>query len=225
MIVRSTLRGPAARRPLLGAAVAVALILSACGGDDAAGPDTDPPPTTGSPTPTEAPDVDPPVTDPPDTDQTAGFEFVSQEGGVAAVFPAEPEETELPVTLDDGSTLVSPMFVHDAGDSAYFVSWTDFGVPVTDEEVTDVLEGSRDGAIENIDGTLESSAEIELDGRPGLDFAGTAALGALEVRYQALVFVDGERLYQVSTLAEQGSDGETAGRAFLDSFRFVEAGS
>ncbi len=218
--------------------VAAVVALGACSGDEstvdepstptasepAADPEATDPPATDPPA-TDPPATDPPATEPVEAEPADGYRFESPDGTITAVFPAEPEESELPVTLDDGSTLVSPLYVLDQGDSAYFVSWTDLPVSVAPGEVASVLEGSRDGAIGNIGGVLESSTEIERSGRPGLDFRGTAQLQGMAVAYQAVVFVEGDRLYQASTIAEQGSEQEAAGRAFPDSFAFLEASS
>ncbi len=221
------------RRGVIALAV-LPLIGAACSGSDSDTATTDTAPTdVDATTPVEdiATDSLPADTGPvtsesgspvvPPSDGVApapnGFVFVSPEGDYAITFPGEPTSTPLPVALPTGQVTAEAFIYEDGTDAAYFTSVFEYEEGTTDADPEVVLTGARDGAVTNVNGTLVESEFVEVDGVPGVSFSFTVAGG----EGNALVYVDGARLYQSFAL---GGIGQTASfTAFLDSFTFTSS--
>jgi hypothetical protein len=142
-----------------------------------------------------------------------GEVFVDPAGQFSVVFPLEPTESPGSAPIATGEMVDFVSYLAGNNEVAYVVSCIDYaeaGVPDVDID----LEGARDGALTNVGATLSSSADIELQGREGIEFTGTAVAGEVNGR----MYTDGNVLCQVVTI---GGDAATT-TAFLDSFQFLE---
>jgi hypothetical protein len=156
-------------------------------------------------------------------DNFGKVEFTSPEGDFVVSFPGEPKSIDTPVSLPDGSKVSVTSYAVERGDGAFLVAFADYPVKLVNADPTVVLEGARDGALQNVQGTLATSAATSLGAVPGIAFTGTMAAnnGVLTSR----IFLDGVRLYQVFSVGDAASSSLTADTAaFLDSFKLTKAG-
>lgn len=204
------------------ALVAGLVVLAACSGDDGDGSLTTlVTTTTEASEPAPAPDPDPqPEPDPEPAPPSAdGFVFTSPDGDFRVVFPAEPTSQPLSVPLPDGALIESTIFLYETMTGALLVNVSVYPDDYDASDTQGVLEGARDGALENVGAELQTSEFITLQGRDGIRFGGELEAPGATGRYEALVFVDGQRLYQAAGVAV----GEQIDiDAFLASFAFTD---
>jgi len=212
------------------ALVALALFGAACSaGDDVAGvsvltdtADTGSANSAAAETAVPAPtDTQPADTEPADTDGavTDGVVFTAPTDDYVITFPGEPTPTPLAVPLPTGQVAAEAFIYEDGVDAAYFTSVFDYPEGSIDSDPEVALLTARDGAVANVGGTLVDSQFVESNGVPGVAFAFEVVDGADSGDGNALVFVDGLRLYQSFAL---GFSGQTERfQAFLDTFMFT----
>ena len=96
---------------------------------------------------------------------------MSPQGDYSAVFPAEPTEQSQPTPLPDGSKMDLEIVAVEGDDLVVGTARGHYptGTPLLD--VPAALQGAQDQAIANVQGTLISSRDIELQGRPGREFS------------------------------------------------------
>lgn len=220
---RSVTRGTAAL-------LALALLGAACSnGDDVAGvgvltdsADTEPSNSaaveTAIPAPTDTASAD---TEPAGIDGavTDGFVFTASTDDYVITFPGEPSPTPLAVPLPTGQVAAEAFIYEDGVDAAYFTSVFDYPEGSIDSDPEVALLTARDGAVANVGGTLVDSQFVESNGVPGVAFGFEVDDGANSGDGNALVFVDGLRLYQSFALGFSGQTEQF--EAFLDTFMFT----
>src|SRR5262245_2198347 len=146
-------------------------------------------------------------------------EFTSTEYKFKAKFPGKPKEQE-----QSALGIKFRMFATESRNGAYMVGVADMPIPANEpsELIEQRLDGSRDGAIKNVGGTLKSSSPIKLAGKyPGREFTASItqpAPGLLRAR----VYLVGTRLYQVMVLGKDSYATSTEANTFLDSFQLLE---
>lgn len=152
-------------------------------------------------------------------EQPAVEAFASEAGQFTIAAPAPFEETQQSV-----ETPVGPVEIHtftaEAEDTAYVVAYSDYPPEIvnqTDPQV--LLDSSRDGAVNNLGGTLISEEVIDLEGNPGrsLVISATANQDQTATINSRIYLVD-NRLYQVLVVAPEGTSTPEASETFLDSF-------
>ncbi len=151
-------------------------------------------------------------------------EFASEPGGFAVAAPRALEEDVASV-----ETAVGPIDIHTftttQGETAYIVAYSDYPADlITQSDPQQVLNGSRDGAVQNVGGTLVSEESIDLDGNPGkaLVIDTTTDTGDAATVNARLYLVD-NRLYQILVVVPKGGEESTSTEAFLDSFSLTDA--
>jgi hypothetical protein len=82
-----------------------------------------------------------------------------------------------------------------------------------------MLEDGRDGALKNINGTLEKEENITVQGRTGLVVYGSASQNGKQVYVLFKFILDKPRAYQIGFLAEDRAELDKADvQAYFDSF-------
>ena len=211
------------RSVALGTVVLVALAVSgaACStGDDVVGVSADTDPANSDAMETAVPgsiQTEPAATNGASTD---GFVFSAPTEDYVITFPGEPSPTPLVVPLPTGQVTAKGFIYEDGANAAYITSVFDYPEDSIGSDPEVVLLAARDGAIANIGGTLVDSQFVESDGVPGVAFAFDVVDGANSSDGNALVFVDGLRLYQSFALGFSGQTEQF--QAFLDTFMFTD---
>jgi hypothetical protein len=162
-----------------------------------------------------APTTPAPTTAPP------AVPYTSPEGDYSVLFPGEPTALTQPQTLPDGS-VVDLVLVSYVLDDVYIATARS---QFPDGYVLDVpvaLQGAQDQAVANTGGTLISSEDITLQGRPGKQFSASLTSGGTTGTLLQRVYLDGLVIYQqvVSGDGERTfTDPDLA--PFFDSFAFT----
>jgi hypothetical protein len=173
------------------------------------------------------PDSSTPETTTPDTDAAtetttgAGVPFTSAEGDYSVVFPEEPTVQTQPQPLPDGNTVelvLAGVTVEDG-----FLATARGQYPdgyVLDPPVA--LQGAQDQALANVGGTLVSSQDITLQGRPGREFTATLTSGGESGTILQRIYLDGLVIYQqVYTGAGEATFADPELATFFQSFAFA----
>jgi hypothetical protein len=111
----------------------------------------------------------------------------------------------------------------DMGELSYMVAYSDYPSNlVRYADVDEMLDGARDGAVDNVDGTLVGERKIRLQGYPGRELWIEATMAGKQGLAQARIYMVGSRLYQI--IAGGLKDSFPAGDAerFLNSFLLVQ---
>jgi hypothetical protein len=151
-----------------------------------------------------------------------GFTYTSPEGDFSAVFPSRPTERTQPQELPDGS--VMDLSIAAVESEELFMGTARGQYPEgTVLDVPAALQGAQDLAIANVEGTLVTSRDLELQGRPGREFAASLTANGQPGTLLQRVYFDGPVLYQnVVTGAGELTFQDPAVATFFDSFRFTE---
>lgn len=146
-------------------------------------------------------------------------EFSSEGGNFTVQTPIELEESSQSV-----ETAVGPIEIHtftaEDRNAAYVVAYSDYPAEmVAQTEPEELLDGSRDGAVQNVGGTLISEDTIDLNGNPGraLVIDATTETGE-EATVNANLYLFENRLYQVLVVVPKGEEGNVDVESFLSSF-------
>lgn len=143
-------------------------------------------------------------------------EFSSAEGAFTVLMPGDPE-----AQVDTVNTAAGRLDLHsfmvEQGDRVYGVSYADYPeVAVEGSDPETMLDGARDGAVANVQGTLLSELIISLEGHPGREIKVEVAGG--EYTLQARIFLVDSRLYQILVGTPIDDAFSTDVDRFLDSF-------
>jgi len=151
-------------------------------------------------------------------------EFTSTEWKFKAKFPGKPDTKQ---QAGPFNTKLN-MFMTTARDGGFMIGVADMPIPEGESpaEVQARLDGSRDGAVSNIGGTLQSSSAVTLQGKyPGREF--TAKLppppkGPKEGIVRAKIYLVGKRLYQIMVIGTTSFATSPSANEFLDSFQVTD---
>ncbi len=151
-------------------------------------------------------------------------DFTSKEWKFQARFPGKPETKQKAGPFGTQMT----MFLTESRDGGYIIGVADMPIPA-DEPQTQIqarLDGARDGAVRNINATLESSNAITLQEKfPGREL--TAKLppqpnGPKDGILRGRIFLVGKRLYQVLIIGTPAYVNSAKSAEFMDSFKVLE---
>ena len=178
--------------------VIIILLLSACGGSA----------TPQAPTVTPAP---------------AWPEFTSEIGHFSVQLPSTPAEQVQTVSSDAGD-IDMYIYMVEKGDAAYGVMFNQMPEEIaslSDEaSLKLMLDGGRDGALENIGGVLTSEDEISIDSYPGRHIVFAIPEEAISGGGEGVlrIFIVDGKMYQLIAIGGKGAlpAGEVAN--FMDSF-------
>lgn len=146
-------------------------------------------------------------------------EFSPESGGFTVMAPTPMTENSQQV-----ETAVGPIevytFAAQRQDAAYIVAYSDYPAEiVAQNDPATMLDGSRDGALRNVGGTLVSEESIELNGNPGraVTISTTVGESQREAVVNARLFLVDNRLYQLLVVQPAAADPDSA-QSFLESF-------
>lgn len=146
--------------------------------------------------------------------------FESPEGRFAVEVPLEPTLRTRPVETAAGAIDLH-LYVLEDDRHSYMASYSDYPEAIVASSTPDaMLDGARDGAALNIQGSVEEEREIALDGHPGRAVLLTDSTGELVLDLR--LYLVGARLYQVGVLSERRDRGGEPAERFLGSFALLD---
>ena len=146
----------------------------------------------------------------------------TQQGGFFIMMPGDPKSD-----IQDVITAVGSLELHtyalDMEEFSYMVSYSDYPSNlVRNADVEERLDGARDGAVDNVDGTLVGERKIRLQGHPGRELWIEATMDGEKGLAQVRIYMVGARLYQVIAGGLKASFSESNAERFLNSFLLVQ---
>jgi hypothetical protein len=151
-------------------------------------------------------------------------EFSSESGGFVVSTPNALEENVESVDTAVGAIDIHTFTAtHDR--TVYVVAYSDYPAEIISQsDPQQVLNGSRDGAVQNVGGTLVSETAIDLEGNPGkaLVINTTSDAGNMATVNAHLYLVE-NRLYQILVVVPQGAEKSAEVDTFLNSFSLSNA--
>ena len=135
--------------------------------------------------------------------------------GFSASFPSEPGMQKKNVPTDKGSFELRAYLVED-GRAALYVGVCDYGTAISDRTPDQVLQGAKQGAINNVKAHLLREKAVTLGSYPGVEFEAENDT----MHFYARIYLVGTTLYQTLIAAPLGSPYVSA-TTFLDSFQLI----
>lgn len=148
--------------------------------------------------------------------------YISDAGGFSVMTPTHLTETVQPLETEAGKIDLH-LFSGQRDDTGYFVSYCDYPQKVgQQEDVDQVLDRSRDGAVANVSGRLIRETKITLMGHPGRELViETGNPNGPRVRLRGRLFIVRNRMYQIMVVAPRSWEGAAGTVAFLQSFKLL----
>lgn len=149
-------------------------------------------------------------------------EFTSKSGGFSVMTPATLKES-----TQSTDTAIGPIDIHtflaEVGNRAYVVGYSDYPAEIMRQsDPEQILDGSRDGAADNLKGQVISENSLTLDNHPGREFVINAtAQNNLKMTVKARIYLVKNRLYQVMLATPQNEFNPSDADAFLKSFKLL----
>jgi|SRR5678815_1024337 len=128
--------------------------------------------------------------------------------GFEIMLPSEPNEK-----VEKRANYITHMYSSTMGKTVYLISYSDY---TTIPEKA--LEANRDDFNKQMQATLLSSRNVELDGKTGLEF--TSEISAANVKSR--IFLVGNRLYQIAALVFKDTQDDKNVDRFFESFAFLK---
>ncbi len=143
------------------------------------------------------------------------MEFSSESSAFKARFPAAPklEKFSMPSAVGD---VASEMFASQLGDAflAVNVSTMPAALEESDFDMNASLDGARNGAVNNVQGTLLSEKSIKWLGFDAREFEAKATQEGIEMRLVARIFIKWPHLYQTVVVYPTSAAAPPAQRFF-----------
>jgi hypothetical protein len=147
-------------------------------------------------------------------------EFTSEEGRFSILQPRTPTQTTETIDTPVGE-IDEHAFTVIHGNITYLVSYSDYPRNVLTSDPQAVLDAFRNSAITSVEGKLLSERPISIDGYLGRELEIKIADDPDTAMVRLRIYLVGNRLYYVYTLApEERASSPNVGK-FLDSFKLV----
>ena len=135
--------------------------------------------------------------------------------GFSISLPSEPEVSKQNVPTAAGTFELRAYLATD-GDAALYVGVCDYGSAAAGRDPNVVLEGAKNGAVENVNAHLLSAEKITLGVYPGMKFEAENDT----MHFSARIYLVGTTLYQTLTAAPL-SKSYAGTTQFMDSFQLI----
>ena len=206
------------------ALLVLTLALAACGGG-AAQPTTAPvvaadPTATPLPEPTATPEA-----------LDGWITYNAPDGSFTVRMPKEPTVAQQTVATAAGDIAIS-MYSVEKGDATVLVGVNAFPQSIIDQMasgdqtvIKSMLDGGRNGAITNVNGTFQSERDVTMNGFPGREFTftidGANTPNGKTMLGTARVILATDRMFQLITLEPQDTADAAMVQQFFDSFQIT----
>lgn len=152
---------------------------------------------------------------------TEWVRHTSVEGRYNVLLPQQPKLTTQEATAASGEKFTQYLAQASDPDSLYWIGYFDYGVNMNFS-----LDKARDGAVQNVKGTLIKEEAISLGGYSGRDMKVSAKHEGIDLVLRARIYDIGGRVYILQHLFKKLSDStanaEKTNR-FFDSFKVTMA--
>ncbi len=149
-------------------------------------------------------------------------QFTSSEGRFSALFPSNPKEE-----VETVDSAIGPLNIHfflsEKENSWFAVSYSDYPyVAIQAVDVSELLDGARDGMVANVRGKLISEKPISLGNYPGRELVVEVSKGPFVFVTIARVYIVKNRHYSVQVVILKKLSSSKTVWEFLDSFSVTE---
>ncbi len=135
--------------------------------------------------------------------------------GFSASYPSVPDTQKKDVPTDTG-TFQLRSYIGTDGDVAMFVGICDYGSKANGQNPDDLLQGAKNGALQNAGAHLLSEKKITFGVYHGLTFEAESD----QAHFSARIYMVGSTLYQTLVVSPLGKPYADTAR-FLDSFQLI----
>ena len=135
--------------------------------------------------------------------------------GFQASYPSAPEITRTEIPTDAGSFQLHT-YIAEAGGAALFIGVCDYGPKTEGKDLQELLQGAKNGALQNSSSHIVSEKKITLGDSPGLEFQAESSTAQITAR----IYMVGNVLYQALVVAPLDKPFPEVTR-FLDSFQLI----
>ncbi len=135
--------------------------------------------------------------------------------GFSASYPSVPDLQKRDVPTDAG-TFELRSYIGTDGEVAMFVGICDYGSKTAGKDPDDLLQGAKNGALQNSNSHLLSETKITLGIYHGLTFEAESD----QAHFSARIYMVGSTLYQTLVVSPLGKPYANTAR-FLDSFQLI----
>ena len=137
--------------------------------------------------------------------------------GFRASFPSEPRVQKRNVPTDAG-TFELRSYIVESGQVALFVGVCDYGAQVAGSDPAKMLQGAKNGALQNSKSHLLDGSEklLTFQGYPALEFQSESDAA----HFRARIYMVGTTLYQALVVSPLGTPYANT-QEFLDSFALI----
>ena len=145
-------------------------------------------------------------------------EFRPEGAGYSVDMPGEWTVTDETVPSKVGS-LKAHIATVDLGSRVYMTMYAEYPMAaIKGQPVTPLLDGARDGAVNNVHGTLRSEQRVLISNHPGREIIADTPEGAVLIdRF----FLLDNKLIQAIVAGQSGVESDPATRKYLDSLQVV----
>ncbi|MBS1910425.1 MAG: hypothetical protein JST22_00440 [Bacteroidetes bacterium] len=160
----------------------------------------------------------------------AGEQLVSSDGRFSITLPAgysKPQLQTNSVESDNGTIRVHMYSAINANEGLCLIGYNDFkGATIDSMLELRILDGAREGALENMQATLEGERTLSLEGHPGRSIRFTTRKNDQVMYGRFDYYMVGTRLYQVGFIGGSAASVESQPVAsFFASFKLMAANS
>lgn len=148
-----------------------------------------------------------------------GQEFVSKEGKFKVLAMGTLKQEKLETESDFGKSTLH-MNTFEVGNVFYAANFNDFPSGIKDVELNKIYDSSREGAIANLEGKLDSEKEIKIGDFPAREIRIKVSMG--KFLFRARVCLVEQRLYQVVVFGPPEEAVSKDADKFLDSFTLTK---
>lgn len=145
--------------------------------------------------------------------------FTIPDGKASALMPGRPRLQTQPMNVPGAGFITLRLHLLEAPgkDVGFALGYCDYPLHMMrGANIEMMLDGARDGAVRNVNGTLVSENQINVQGNSGREIHATIPQGDLRARF----FIVGNRMYMLMAIEGRGESIPEADRTrFFDSFQ------
>lgn len=148
-----------------------------------------------------------------------GDKFYSKDGKFKVNFTGEPELSKDTVGTDVGTIQMYMYMYEKSATEIEMLAYSDYPSSMVEQSnADDLLQGAKNGAVNNLNATVTEENKIDFNGNPGLEFK--ADNGQYYVHYKLVL--KNNRLYQIALMRDGAQPSDEAINNFIKTFEIVD---